>query len=99
MGHAIGYLRKPEEQQVQHQYHSISDEEAEPFGSPLDLGPSLMDEVFSELADYDTLKGDKEEKEEGEMNHGIGHNIGDSFHKLADKVTTLTMSRRHKGKI
>ena len=29
-----------------HEYQTISDEE---FGGPLDLGPSLMDEVFSEL--------------------------------------------------
>ena len=35
---------------------SLSDEETEEFGSPLDLGPSLMDEVFSELENYDTLR-------------------------------------------
>ena len=32
--------------QRQHEYQTISDDE---FGGPLDLGPSLMDEVFSEL--------------------------------------------------
>lgn len=105
MGHAIGYLRKPDKHHVlplppsdpkTHQYQSISDDEAE-FGSPLDLGPSLMDEVFSELGDYSTLKLDKDDKrEEGE--HGIGHNIVDTCNKLADKVTTLTLSRKHKGK-
>eukprot|EP00092_Neocalanus_flemingeri_P101629 GFUD01129951.1.p1 GENE.GFUD01129951.1~~GFUD01129951.1.p1 ORF type:complete len:1100 (+),score=246.67 GFUD01129951.1:50-3349(+) len=103
MGHAIGYLRKPEKEvppadPKTHQYQSISDEENEPFGSPLDLGPSLLDEVFSEL-NYDTLKINKEEKKDDtEEHHGLGHNIVDSCHKLADKVSTLTLSRRHKGK-
>ena len=56
MGYTIGYLRKDRasEQQQQssssktpHEYQSISDDE---FGlGSLDLGPSLMDEVFSEL--------------------------------------------------
>ena len=62
MGKTIGYLRKAgggggeQSQQQQpaatssrtpHEYHSISDDE---FGlGSLDLGPSLMDEVFSEL--------------------------------------------------
>ena len=55
MGKTIGYLRKAGggggEQQANsgkpHEYHSISDDE---FGlGSLDLGPSLMDEVFSEL--------------------------------------------------
>ena len=88
MGHAMGWVRK-EEEVVAHQYQTISDEEAEPFGSPLDLGPSLMDEVFSELGDYDTLKVPKEEKKEDK---GL-------INQLAGKVTTLTMSRtRHKGK-
>ena len=102
MGHAIGYLRRPEreEQAVQpaHQYHSISDEENEAFGGPLDLGPSLLDEVFSELENYDTLKLGKEEaKPAEEENHAL-HGLVESCHKLADKVTTLTLSRRHKGK-
>jgi len=104
MGHAIGYLRKPEKELLPaadpktHQYQSISDEENEPFGSPLDLGPSLLDEVFSEL-NYDTLKMSKDDrKEDVDEHHGIGHNIVDSCHKLADKVSTLTLSRRHKGK-
>ena len=88
MGHAMGWVRKDEEA-VAHQYQTISDEEGEPFGSPLDLGPSLMDEVFSELGDYDTLKVTKEEKKEDK---GL-------INQLADKVTTLTMTRtRHKGK-
>lgn len=88
MGHAMGWVRK-EEDPVAHQYQTISDEEVEPFGSPLDLGPSLMDEVFSELGDYDTLKGPKEDKKEDK---GL-------MTQLAGKVTTLTMSRRtHKGK-
>ena len=62
MGKTIGYLRKasggePVQQagvsagatsnKAPHEYHSISDDE---FGlGSLDLGPSLMDEVFSEL--------------------------------------------------
>ena len=32
-----------------HEYHSISDNEDDDFFKPLDLGPSLMDEVFGEL--------------------------------------------------
>lgn len=36
----------PEGAPAGHEYQTISDEE---FGGPLDLGPSLMDEVFSEL--------------------------------------------------
>ena len=103
MGHAIGYLRKPETEvpaadPKTHQYQSISDEENELFGSPLDLCLSLLDDVFSEL-NYDTLKMNKDDKkDESEEHHGIGHNIVDSCHKLADKVSTLTLSRRHKGK-
>jgi len=113
MGHAIGYLRRPEKEEptVQHQYHSISDEENEAFGSPLDLGPSLMDEVFGELENYDTLKlgklttsesaasADKKNAVTDEEHHAAGlHGIVESCHKLADKVSTLTLSRRHKGK-
>merc|ERR1719400_46112 len=106
MGHAIGYLRKPDRTEhpplpsdpKTHQYQSISDDEND-FGSPLDLGPSLMDEVFSELSNYDTLKLNKEDrKEDVEDHHGIGHNIVDTCNKLADRVTTLTLSRKHKGK-
>ena len=111
MGHAIGYLRKPDKHQHPlapvdtgktshlHQYQSISDDEAE-FGSPLDLGPSLMDEVFSELGSYDTLKLNKDDKREDAEDHhaSLGHNIVDTCNKLADKVTTLTLSRKHKGK-
>ena len=106
MGHAIGYLRKPDKTEhpplpsdpKTHQYQSISDDEND-FGSPLDLGPSLMDEVFSELSNYDTLKLNKEDrKEDPEDHHGIGHNIVDTCNKLADRVTTLTLSRKHKGK-
>ena len=122
MGHAIGYLRKQPEAvseplgalsssstlpvSAQHQYQSISDEENEDFGSPLDLGPSLMDEVFSELENYDNLQGiNKHKKEEEKVtedtaateNHGI-QGIVDSCHKFADKVTTMTISRKHKGK-
>merc|ERR1719481_2076716 len=114
MGHAIGYLRqKPDKTQSHHlpqppsypqidskshQYQSISDEEND-FGSPLDLGPSLMDEVFSELGNYDTLKlGKDDKKDEIDEHHGIGHNFVDTCNKLADKVTTLTLSRKHKGK-
>ena len=109
MGHAIGYLRKPDKEQSlplpprsdprTHQYQSISDEEGD-FGSPLDLdlGPSLMDEVFSELGNYDTLKLNKDDKkEDSEDHHGIGHNLVDMGHKLADKVSTLTL-KKHKGK-
>jgi len=115
MGHAIGYLRKPDKeppQQLlprpppiidpksshqQHQYQSISDDEENEFGSPLDLGPSLMDEVFSELGNYDTLKL----KTDTDKVKGDGGNDGiiDGINKFADKVsTTLTMSRKHKGK-
>ena len=114
MGHAIGYLRqKPDKTQSHHlpqppsypqidskshQYQSISDEEND-FGSPLDLGPSLMDEVFSELGNYDTLKlGKDDKKDDIDEHHGIGHNFVDTCNKLADKVTTLTLSRKHKGK-
>ena len=108
MGHAIGYLRRPDKDPGlplppladprTHQYQSISDDENE-FGSPLDLGPSLLDEVFSELGNYDTLKLNKEDKkDEGEDHHGIGHNIVDIGNKIADKVSTLTLSRKHKGK-
>ena len=107
MGHAIGYLRKPDKTEQAaplpsdpktHQYQSISDDEND-FGSPLDLGPSLMDEVFSELSNYDTLKLNKDDrKEDVEDHHGIGHNIVDTCNKLADRVTTLTLSRKHKGK-
>ena len=102
MGHAIGYLRKqPDKEDHSHQYQSISDEEAEQFGSPLDLGPSLMDEVFGELENYDTLKIEKNERAgaggEEEEHHGL-HGIVESCHKLKDKVQTLTLSRRHKGK-
>ena len=107
MGHAIGYLRKPDKDHglplpprsdpKTHQYQSISDDEAD-FGSPLDLGPSLMDEVFSELGNYDTLKLNKEDKkDDSEDHHGIGHNLVDMGHKLADKVSTLTL-KKHKGK-
>jgi len=107
MGHAIGYLRRPDKEQSlplpprsdprTHQYQSISDEEGD-FGSPLDLGPSLMDEVFSELGNYDTLKLNKDDKKDGsEDHHGIGHNLVDMGHKLADKVSTLTL-KKHKGK-
>merc|ERR1719150_3507627 len=103
MGHAIGYLRKPDKTEhpplssdpKTHQYQSISDDEND-FGSPLDLGPSLMDEVFSELSNYDTLKLNKEDrKEDPEDHHGIGHNLVDMGHKLADKVSTLTL-KKHK---
>jgi len=99
MGHAIGYLRKqPEKEDHAHQYQSISDEENEHFGSPLDLGPSLLDEVFSELENYDTLKIGKDVKPgEEEEHHGL-HGIVESCHKFKDKVQTLTLSRRHKGK-
>ena len=107
MGHAIGYLRKPDKTDQTaplpsdpktHQYQSISDDEND-LGSPLDLGPSLMDEVFSELSNYDTLKLNKDDrKEDVEDHHGIGHNIVDTCNKLADRVTTLTLSRKHKGK-
>lgn len=74
MGKTIGYLRKasggePVQQaggsagatsnKAPHEYHSISDDE---FGlGSLDLGPSLMDEVFSEL---DSSKDSAEVKEE-----------------------------------
>ena len=98
MGHAIGYLRKPEKEDPIHQYQSISDEENEAFGAPLDLGPSLLDEVFSELENYDTLKMNKDETKPAEEEHHGLHGIVESCHKLADKVTTLTLSRRHKGK-
>ena len=94
----------------QHQYQSISDEENEDFGSPLDLGPSLMDEVFSELENYDNLQGisgtsrnnknkedDKDEAVGSGEHHGI-QGIVDTCHKFADKVTTMTLSRKHKGK-
>jgi len=99
MGHAIGYLRKPEKEEPVHQYQSISDEETGEFGSPLDLGPSLLDEVFGELENYDTLRmGKSKDPVKGEEEaHGL-QGIVDSCHKLADKVSTMTMSRRHKGK-
>ena len=38
-----------------HEYHSISDNEDDDFFKPLDLGPSLMDEVFSELGSPNRL--------------------------------------------
>ena len=38
-----------------HEYHSISDNEDDDFFKPLDLGPSLMDEVFGELGSPNRL--------------------------------------------
>ena len=57
MGHAIGYVIRDKNSTnsnfaaEKHEYHSISDnDEDDDFFKPLDLGPSLMDEVFSELS-------------------------------------------------
>ena len=81
MGKTIGYLRKAGGSEVPggnqggsaaatssrapHEYHSISDDE---FGlGSLDLGPSLMDEVFSELdssKDSAEIKDGKDEQPE-----------------------------------
>ena len=45
---------KTESKPEKHEYHSISDneengDELDAFSKPLDLGPSLLDEVFKEL--------------------------------------------------
>jgi hypothetical protein len=64
MGYTIGYLRKseqPPKTAASHEYASISDDD---FGlGSLDLGPSLMDEVFSEL---DSSREEPPEKGEPE---------------------------------
>ena len=53
-------VNKSEQQTTKHEYQTITDDE---FGGPLDLGPSLMDEVFSEL---DSSRDSQERRKEGE---------------------------------
>lgn len=115
MGYAIGYLRKSSNASQNndvpdnggqpykpHEYHTISDDE---LGGPLDLGPSLMDEVFSEL---DSSKDSKEEpakqtKESSESrstskerkSHLTKHNMKEMKELVS---STLTLHKKHKKK-
>ena len=86
---------KTESKPEKHEYHSISDndeeDELDAFSKPLDLGPSLLDEVFKEL-DHHPGGGD--------------HNIADINNKKSDNnkkdlkeivISTLHI-RRHKKK-
>ncbi|XP_040572011.1 activated Cdc42 kinase-like isoform X2 [Lepeophtheirus salmonis] len=65
---ATGYLRKSsnttEKPQQNHEYQSINEDDAgELFSTPLDLGPSLMDEVFNELdSSLDSAEAEKNER-------------------------------------
>ena len=53
--------KKAESKPEKHEYHSISEnEEEDEFFKPLDLGPSLLDEVFKEL---DSTDGDAKKSE------------------------------------
>ena len=87
--------------QQKHEYQTISDDE---FGGPLDLGPSLMDEVFSEL---DSSKDDNEQVQDGDdMKDGQDLKFEDKhkrLHSMKDMKelvsSTLTLHKnKHKKK-
>ncbi len=72
-----------------HEYHSISDaEDEDDFFKPLDLGPSLMDEVFNELG-----TPNRHTNKENEA-HDSAHKKKD----LKDLVSNTLNIRRHKKK-
>ena len=85
---------KTESKPEKHEYHSISDneengDELDAFSKPLDLGPSLLDEVFKEL---DHHPGDQNIAD-------INNKKSDNNKKDLKEIVSSTLHiRRHKKK-
>ena len=109
MGHAIGYVIREKSNNPssfgtdhnkgneKHEYHSISDDnEEDEFFKPLDLGPSLMDEVFNELGSPNSVKSHDELDGSINVNKKGSDTKRDQLKELVS--STLNIRRHHKKK-
>merc|ERR1719412_1153915 len=108
MGHTIGYIREKssnptfgvsssrasEGKPEKHEYHSIGDNEDDDdeFFKPLDLGPSLLDEVFSELGS----PNNKSKLDVIEVSADPNKKSSDTKKDLKELVSSTLNIRRHK---